>query len=96
MSLSHIADPSESDRCHWLIAQRLLNDVGVLDATKAEQLHCIAAGWPVAATDLEIAIAITVDDAGLNDALEIWWNLSAMPGTPITFAEIRAQVAMEM
>ena len=96
MSLSLSADPSESDRCHWLIAQRLLNDVGVLDATKAEQLHCIAAGWPVAATDLEVAIAITVDDAGLNDALEIWWNLSAMPGTPITFAEIRAQVAMEI
>lgn len=87
---------SEETRLYrWLLEQRLLADVDMLEAWKVRELNKMARGWNTELTNADLGHALAVDDGALNAALEMWWNLNGMSSTPLTFAEIRAKAAFE-
>lgn len=87
---------TEDELFQWLLEQRLLHDVGVLEPEKVEHLNRRTPEWDAPLTSDEIAMAMTRDNPDLNSAFERWWNLKNMSETPMTFAEIRAKAAREM
>lgn len=87
---------TEDEIFQWLLEQRLLNDVGLLDTDKVEQLNRKTPGWDAPLASDEIAVALNRDNPDLHSALERWWNLSNMSDTPMTYAEIKAKAEREI
>ena len=90
-----MSDTSEHELYQWLLEQRLLHEAGQLDPAKVKLLDEKVPGWDEPVTDADGAHALSVDHPELNSAFESWWNVKGMPGSPMTFAEIRVKAAME-
>ncbi|MFF2773092.1 hypothetical protein ACFVUP_38945 [Streptomyces bacillaris] len=87
---------AESELADWLLTQRILADVGALEAGKVAYLDQQAPGWNLPITDDEFGHALASTDQELGFAMETWWNLSKMSPEPMTIEEIRAKAYSEM
>lgn len=87
------AERQETELYEWMLVQRLLNDVGRLEPEKVTVIDARLPGWRMPITNGDIAHAVAANHPELNQALELWWNLSGQPGAPLTFAEIRASAS---
>lgn len=83
-------DAEEASLYDWLLAQRILDEAGALEAFKVATLSETMPGWNSKPVDEEIGRALTSNDEELNAALETWWNKLVTPDTPLTLREIRA------
>lgn len=90
-----MGDETEDELFQWLLTQRLLHDVGLLEPEEVELLNRKTPGWDSPLTSDELAVALNRDNPDLNSAFERWWNLTNMSETPMTFAEIQVKAAME-
>lgn len=90
-----MGDQAEDELFQWLLTQRLLHDVGLLQPERVEHLNRRTPGWDAPLTSDEVAVAMNRDNPDLNSAFERWWNLNHISDTPLTFAEIRVKAAME-
>lgn len=87
---------NEQELYDWLLEQRILLEADALEPDKIVHLNANIAGWDEVVTDNEFGHALAADHAGLNTALEIWWNAKGLSSSPLTFAEIRIKAALEM
>lgn len=85
----------EADLADWLLAQRLLHEVGQLEQWKVDQLDDIL-DWYNPASEGELGHALDSDDPELNEAFTTWFNEKKLFREKLTFDEISVFAALEM
>jgi hypothetical protein len=91
-----MGEQTEQRLFEWLLEQRILHDVGLLEPDKVAYLNEVSPRWDAPLSHDEMGRALAADNPDLNRAFESWWNLNNMSDIPMTFAEIRIKAAMEM
>ena len=85
--------PDAQEQClgEWLLAQRLLHEVGQLEPDKVDALNERMPGWGAPVDEAELGHALEAGNPELDAALEAWWHAHNPAEDPLTVAELRAQ-----